>query len=61
MFSLPLLVLLSAQFHGLAFGAKSKIATAWYAGWHAPGQSDPALSLSQVSWNKYTQLTYAFA
>ncbi|KIK69304.1 glycoside hydrolase family 18 protein [Collybiopsis luxurians FD-317 M1] len=29
---------------------------AWYAGWHAP-----EFPLSQVSWSKYTQLTYAFA
>ncbi|KAJ7229402.1 glycoside hydrolase family 18 protein [Mycena haematopus] len=63
MFSPPLLALLPALFHGLAFGTKttSKIATAWYAGWHAPGQAEPALALSQVSWEKYTHLTYAFA
>jgi len=62
MFFSPLLVLLPALFHGLAVGqTSSKIATAWYAGWHAPGQADPSLSLSQVSWAKYTELTYAFA
>ncbi|KAF5374569.1 hypothetical protein D9757_010183 [Collybiopsis confluens] len=29
---------------------------AWYTGWHSP-----EFPLSQVSWSKYTQLTYAFA
>ncbi|KAJ7797115.1 glycoside hydrolase superfamily [Mycena olivaceomarginata] len=38
----------------------SMIASAWYAGWHMLIQ-DPAFSLSQVSWNKYSQLNYAFA
>ncbi|KAF7355625.1 Chitinase [Mycena sanguinolenta] len=57
------LALLPALFHGLAFGTttSSKIATAWYAGWHAPGQAVPSLALSQVSWEKYTHLTYSFA
>ncbi|KAJ6538474.1 glycoside hydrolase family 18 protein [Mycena vulgaris] len=61
MFFLSLLTL-PILFHGLAFGRSNsqKIATAWYAGWHST-DSDPAFSLSQVSWNKYTQLTYAFA
>ncbi|KAJ7682443.1 glycoside hydrolase family 18 protein [Mycena polygramma] len=59
----PLLsVVLPALFRGLALGkSTSKVATAWYAGWHAPGQADPAFALSQVSWEKYTHLTYAFA
>ncbi|KAJ7774101.1 endochitinase [Mycena olivaceomarginata] len=63
MFLLPVILVLHTLFCGSALGRKttSKIATAWYAGWHAPGQSDPALSLSQVSWDKYTELTYAFA
>ena len=34
----------------------SKIATAWYTGWHS--QDFP---LSKVSWSKYTHMTYAFA
>lgn len=34
----------------------AKVATAWYAGWHADD-----FPLSKVSWSKYTQLTYAFA
>jgi len=46
--SLPILV------HG-----SPKVATAWYAGWHA--DADPSFSLAQVSWDKYTQMTYAFA
>ncbi|KAF7355619.1 Chitinase [Mycena sanguinolenta] len=58
-----ILALLPALFHGLAFGTKagSKIATAWYTGWHAPGHADPSFALSQVSWDKYTHMTYAFA
>ncbi|CAA7260882.1 unnamed protein product [Cyclocybe aegerita] len=36
----------------------SKVAAAWYAGWHA-GASD--FPLSKVSWAKYTHLTFAFA
>ncbi|KAJ7228309.1 glycoside hydrolase family 18 protein [Mycena pura] len=61
MLSRALLALLPTLFHGLALGATSspKIATAWYAGWHA--DSDPGFPLSQVSWEKYTHLTYAFA
>jgi len=34
----------------------SRVATAWYAGWHAED-----FPLTNVSWSKYTQLTYAFA
>jgi len=34
----------------------SKVAAAWYAGWH--GEEFP---LSKVSWSKYTHLIYAFA
>ncbi|KAF8169494.1 chitinase [Pholiota molesta] len=33
------------------------VAAAWYAGWHA----DAGFPLSDVSWSKYTHLTYAFA
>ncbi|KAF8213886.1 chitinase [Mycena galopus ATCC 62051] len=63
MFLLSLLPLLPALFHGLALGTKTspKIANAWYAGFHAPGQAVPSFSLSQVSWEKYTHLAYAFA
>ena len=35
------------------------VAAAWYAGWHA--NSDPAFPLANVSWDKYTHLTYSFA
>ena len=31
------------------------VASAWYTGWHATD-----FPLSNVSWDKYTQLTYAF-
>ncbi|KAJ7044698.1 endochitinase [Mycena alexandri] len=57
----PLLTLLSFLCHGLALGTttNTKIATAWYAGWHA--DADPAFPLSEVPWDKYTELTYAFA
>ncbi|PFH51321.1 glycoside hydrolase family 18 protein [Amanita thiersii Skay4041] len=37
----------------------AKIASAWYAGWHADSQ--PAFPLTQVTWSKYTHMTYAFA
>lgn len=37
--------------------ASSKVATAWYAGWH----STTGFALSNVTWSKYTHLTYAFA
>ncbi|KAJ7094485.1 glycoside hydrolase family 18 protein [Mycena belliarum] len=57
MFFLPLLLTLPIFFHGTL--ASPKIATAWYAGWHA--NSDPGFPLSKVSWEKYTQLTYSFA
>ncbi|KAH0587892.1 Chitinase A1 [Termitomyces sp. J132] len=35
----------------------NKVATAWYAGWH----STTGFALSNVTWSKYTHLTYAFA
>ncbi|KAF8165591.1 endochitinase [Crassisporium funariophilum] len=35
----------------------SKVAAAWYAGWHAT----TGFPLSKVSWHKYTHMTYAFA
>ncbi|KAJ7814345.1 glycoside hydrolase family 18 protein [Mycena olivaceomarginata] len=61
MLVLSLLAVLQALLHGPASATKgnSMIASAWYAGWHA--DSGPAFSLSQVSWNKYSQLNYAFA
>ena len=33
-----------------------KVAAAWWAGWHSD-----LLPLDQVSWKKYTHMTYAFA
>ncbi|PPQ87480.1 hypothetical protein CVT25_008216 [Psilocybe cyanescens] len=36
--------------------SNSTISAAWYTGWHAAD-----FPLSQVSWSKYTHLTYAFA
>ncbi|KAF9567358.1 chitinase [Agrocybe pediades] len=38
-------------------GSEPKVASAWYAGWHA----DAGFPLSKVSWSKYTHLTYSFA
>ncbi|KAG6910992.1 hypothetical protein DXG01_006046 [Tephrocybe rancida] len=35
----------------------NKVATAWFAGWH----STTGFALSNVTWSKYTHLTYAFA
>ncbi|GLB34074.1 putative glycoside hydrolase family 18 protein [Lyophyllum shimeji] len=35
----------------------TKVATAWYAGWH----STTGFPLSNITWSKYTHLTYAFA
>ncbi|KAJ7490250.1 glycoside hydrolase family 18 protein [Mycena galericulata] len=59
--ALPLLAVLSTLLHGFAFGrtSNSKIANAWYAGWHA--DADPAFPLSQIPWDRYTHLSYAFA
>ncbi|KXN92316.1 Chitinase A1 [Leucoagaricus sp. SymC.cos] len=37
--------------------SNSKVAVSWYAGFHA----DKGFPLSNVSWNKYTHLTYSFA
>ena len=37
-------------------GSVEMVAAAWYAGWHA---SD--FTLDDVSWEKYTLMTYAFA
>ena len=34
----------------------SKVAAAWWAGWHPN-----LLPLDKVSWKKYTHMTYAFA
>ncbi|KAJ6539729.1 glycoside hydrolase family 18 protein [Mycena capillaripes] len=61
MLSSPVLFLIPILFNSfcVAHAKQNKIATAWYAGWHA--KSDPAFSLSKVSWEKYTHLTYAFA
>ncbi|KAF9003663.1 endochitinase [Cyathus striatus] len=36
-----------------------KVAAAWYTGWHSDGT--PSFPLSQVSWGKYTHMTFAFA
>ncbi|KAJ6583772.1 glycoside hydrolase family 18 protein [Mycena sp. CBHHK59/15] len=52
-------VLLTSVGFAQAKTGTSKVATAWYAGWHA--DSAPAFPLSKVSWEKYTHLTYAFA
>ena len=47
--------------HHLSVGGKGDgsevdlVASAWYAGWHADN-----FTLDDVSWDKYTQLTYAF-
>lgn len=40
-----------------ASSTPSKVAAAWYAGWHA----DAGFPLSEVPWSKYTHLTYSFA
>ncbi|KAG6817892.1 hypothetical protein H0H87_001724 [Tephrocybe sp. NHM501043] len=37
--------------------ASNKVATTWFAGWH----STTGFALSNVTWAKYTHLTYAFA
>ena len=46
---------LPTTLNGSKFVEIEKVATSWYAGWHA---SD--FPLSAVSWDKYTQVTYAF-
>lgn len=40
-----------------ASSTHSKVAAAWYTGWHA----DAGFPLSAVPWSKYTHLTYSFA
>lgn len=62
--STSLLLIISARpssFNVGLNGSDSKIAAAWYAGWHSDGQSTPDFPLSAVPWSKYTHLTYAFA
>ncbi|KAK2466027.1 hypothetical protein APHAL10511_001669 [Amanita phalloides] len=39
--------------------AYPKVASTWFAGWHAT--AEPAFPISKVSWSKYTHMTYAFA
>ncbi|KAK2466026.1 hypothetical protein APHAL10511_001668 [Amanita phalloides] len=39
--------------------AYPKVASAWFAGWHAT--AEPAFPISKVSWSKYTHMTYSFA
>ncbi|KAL1680744.1 glycoside hydrolase family 18 protein [Schizophyllum commune] len=61
--SLVLPTLLSASL-ALAQGqgndtGSSKVATAWFAGWHT--NTTPSFTLDDVSWDKYTKLTYSFA
>ncbi|THV08265.1 glycoside hydrolase family 18 protein [Dendrothele bispora CBS 962.96] len=48
--------------NGLSFthAVSPKIAVAYFAGWHSTN-STPTFSVSDVSWEKYTKLTYAFA
>ncbi|KAJ7241937.1 chitinase [Mycena haematopus] len=62
MLTLTLFFLLStlSNTYGIAQrSSDSKIAAAWYAGWHA--DASPAFPVSAVSWGKYTHLVYAFA
>ncbi|TRM63576.1 glycoside hydrolase family 18 protein [Schizophyllum amplum] len=40
-------------------GSSSKVAAAWFAGWHT--NTTPAYTLDNVPWEKYTKLTYSFA
>ncbi|KAJ7167548.1 glycoside hydrolase family 18 protein [Mycena filopes] len=57
MHSLSLLALFLASVRGTG-GAK--IASAWYAGWHASSDADPVFSVVNVSWKKYNDLVFAF-
>ena len=41
--------------HNVVRGEPNSVSAAWYAGWHADN-----FTLDDVSWDKYTQLTYAF-
>jgi chitinase len=47
---------LAGNYHNTQPDEVEFVATAWYAGWHA--QDFP---LANVSWDKYTEMTYAFA
>ncbi|KAF8622115.1 hypothetical protein AX15_007250 [Amanita polypyramis BW_CC] len=52
-----------ARYQGIALEharrGYSKVASAWFAGWHAT--SNPAFPISGVSWSKYTHMTWSFA
>ncbi len=49
----------AASVHFPNWGPHHKVASAWYAGWHAT--STPAFPVSEISWSKYTHMTYSFA
>ncbi|KAF5321759.1 hypothetical protein D9619_000582 [Psilocybe cf. subviscida] len=52
-----LAVSLAPSVAGSGVDTTTKVAAAWYAGWHA----DAGFPLSSVPWSKYTHLTYSFA
>ncbi|KAK7470344.1 hypothetical protein VKT23_001773 [Stygiomarasmius scandens] len=59
MFS-PVYFALFAYSLSFVHAASPKVATAWFAGWHT-ANSTPTFGVNDVSWEKYTKLTYAFA
>ncbi|THU81973.1 glycoside hydrolase family 18 protein [Dendrothele bispora CBS 962.96] len=44
----------------ISTGGKPKVATAWFTGWHGKNAT-PVFGVDDVSWEKYTRMTYAFA
>jgi len=56
--ALPLIS--SALSSAKSIAPESKVATAWFAGWHAKNAT-PIFGVTDVSWEKYTKLTYSFA
>lgn len=54
--TLSLLVIASAASGCNGDDSTGSVSSAWYAGWHSGD-----FSLGDVSWDKYTHLTYSFA
>ena len=57
--SLVLLSVSQVSHAASVYSSNRKVASAWYAGWHAT--STPSFPVSKISWSKYTHMTYSFA
>lgn len=54
---LPIFLLSSIVNGGTVPLATKKVATAWFAGWHA----DQGYPVSKINWSQYTEMAYSFA